>query len=123
MAKGEANAMNIVDVARRHFGPRWKSDIRVIGRDQLKFKLAELQKEITQLQKSCERLRLADQREPKRGVADGSDIRVISERVEAEIATLHGWTVSLVETLFILVSLEMGTDEEEALRKEWRLHL
>lgn len=114
---------SIIDAARRHFGPRWKTDIRVIGREEFTRKLTELQKEIAQLQRSYERLRMADRRDSKRGPVDGSDIYVISERVEAELATLHGWTVSLVESVFILVMLEKGSKEEEELRKEWRRHV
>ncbi len=63
---------------------------------------------------------MADQREPNRG-SDGSDIRVVSERVEAELATLHGWAVSLIESVFVLVGSE--TDEEWKLRQEWKRNL
>jgi hypothetical protein len=113
--------MAIIDAVRRHFGSRWKADIRVLGREAYLDKLAELQKEIVQLQASCDRLRMADRREPSRRSVDGSDIRVVSERVEAELATLHGWAVSLVETLFALVGLE--TDEERVLQQEWKRNL
>jgi hypothetical protein len=119
------NAMGIIDAARRHFGPRWKDDLRVVSPVAFQIKLAELQKEISELQRSAERLRLADRRDASgRGQPlDGSDIRIISTRVEKELETLHGWTVSLVETVFILVSMEMGFKEEQALRKEWRLNM
>ena len=114
---------SIIDAARRHFGPRWKPDIRVIGSEEFTRKLSELQKEIAQLQRSYERLRMADRREPGRGPVHGSDIFVTSDRVEAELITLHGCTVSLVESLFSLVLLEKGWEEEQELRKEWRLHI
>ena len=92
-----------------------------MGRDAFKLKLTELQKEITELQRTCERLRLADLREPKRGSVEGTDISILSARVEAELATLHGWTVSLVETVFVLVGME--TDEETELRQVWKQNL
>jgi hypothetical protein len=113
--------MGVVDAARRHFGGRWKPDIRVMGREAFKLKLTELQNEITQLQRCCERLRMADQRDPKQWEVGGSDIRIVRERVEAELAALHGWTVSLVETVFVLVDLE--SSEETQLRKEWKANL
>lgn len=113
--------MSIIEAARRHFGPRWKIDIRVLGRDAFRLKIAELEKEIAELQRSCERLRRADQREPQRGRVEGSDIHILSDRVEAELATLHGWAVSLVETVFVLVGME--TDEETELREAWKLNL
>jgi hypothetical protein len=123
-AKSGADIMSsIIEAARRHFGPRWKPDIKVLGREEFKRKLVELQKEIGQLQRSYERLQMADRRDDKRGPMEGTDISILSERVEAELATLHGWTVSLVETLFTLISLERGWKEEEALRKEWKLHI
>jgi len=115
--------MSILDAARRHFGPRWKPSVRVVGGPgQFKQKLAELQKEIRHLQRAYERLQLADLQQPDRGMVT-PDIRVISPRVEEELATLHGWTVSLVETTFSLIMLERGRDEEDALRAEWKLHM
>lgn len=114
--------MSILDAARRHFGPRWKPDIQVIGPEEFRKKLAELQKEIGQLQQSYERLRAVDLRSGNRGDAR-DDIHVISSGVEKELATLHGWTVSLVETMFSLVAMEMGNAEEKALRREWQIHV
>ena len=113
--------MSIIAAARRHFGNRWSTDIRVLGREAYKEKLRELQREIQKLQASCTRLQMADRRDANRGGVDGSDIRVVSDRVESELATLHGWTVSLVETVFVLVGLE--TDEEGELRQEWKRNL
>src|SRR5262245_50371029 len=109
--------MAILDAARRHFGGRWKYDIRVMGLGAFRDKLNELQNEIAQLQRCCQRLRVADQRDPQREVA-GTDIRVVRERVEAELVALHGWTVSLVESVFVLIGNE--SDEEFELRKEWK---
>ena len=84
-----------------------------------KAKLAELRREITQLQYVANRLEQAnldnyDSRGPF------GDIRVLSDKVEAELISLHGWTLSLVESLFTLVRIERGSDEVTALRNEWR---
>lgn len=114
--------MSILNAARRHFGPRWKPDIYVIGPEEFRKKLAELQREISHLQQSYERLRAADRRAGNRGDAR-DDIHVVSSAVEKELATLHGWTVSLVETMFSLVAMEIGEGEEKALRREWQIHV
>src|SRR5687767_14615380 len=59
------STMSILEAARRHFGPRWKPSVRVIGGPgQFKQKLAELQKEIRHLQHAYERLQLADLQQP-----------------------------------------------------------
>ena len=115
--------MSILDAARRHFGPRWKPNIQVVGPDEFRRKLVELQKEIGQLQQSYERLRAADSRFGNRGDAREHDIHVMSEGVEKELATLHGWTVSLVETVFSLVAMENGSAAEAALRREWQIRI
>lgn len=113
--------MGIIESVRSHFGGRWKSDIRVLGRDEFLYKLDELQREINHLQAACNRLRMADRREASRGPIAGSDIRVVSKSVEDQLAALHGWTVSLVETVFVLIGLE--TEEESKVRAEWKRNL
>jgi hypothetical protein len=115
--------MSIIEAARRHFGPRWKPDIKILGRQGYDKKLTELQKEIKELQRCCDRLRVADRKMATRGFIGETDIKVIAPEVEAELARLHGWTVSLTETVFYLVMLEMGSEDEEALRKEWGLNM
>ena len=115
--------MSILNAARRHFGPRWKPDIYVVGPGEFRKKLAELQREIGHLQQCHERLRIADLRAGNRGDFRSDDIHVVSTAVDNELATLHGWTVSLVETVFSLVAMEMGDGEEKALRREWQIHV
>jgi hypothetical protein len=86
-----------------------------------KLKLAELQSEIHHLQWACTRLQRANLDSFEfRGQKPGSDIRVFSEKVVAELGILQGWLLSAVETYFALVSIELGNDELTDVTRAWK---
>ena len=85
-------------------------------------KLNELQREIHQLQLTFMRLQQANRRDPRPAIVHipTENIRVVHENVEDQLAVLHGWILSLVETLFTLVRLEMGPEHAKTLRDDWK---
>ena len=116
--------MGFTDLARKQFSHGLILHYGGFNQNGFDRKLMEIQREIQQLQAAYHRLRHANRQDYNRGflspVKGDNTIHVVSEKVEAEIASLHGWILSLVESVFTLVRLECGQQDVATLRSQWR---
>ncbi len=89
--------------------------------DGFQLKLNEMKRELPQLQLTLHQLEMTHRLNSGRGSqGDGGTRHSVTPKIEAEIITLHGWIISLVESMFVLVDLEFGTKEHYNLRQAWR---
>jgi hypothetical protein len=116
--------MSFADLTRKHFGSGLIMHYAAFDQQSFDRKLNEIQREIQQLQSALNRLQQANRRDYNRGFLSpfkgGNTIAVLSEPVHAEIANLHGWVLSLVESMFTLVRFEFGKDDVAALKSQWK---
>jgi hypothetical protein len=110
--------MGIVERTRPHFNGGLM--ISIPGEDPKAFelKLNEMKRTLMHLNAAHQRLFFANRHENHGPV--GGDIRVMSDRMESELATLNGWVLTLVQNLFSLVWIELGSDDQNKLIKEWK---
>jgi hypothetical protein len=85
-------------------------------------KIAEMRREIAQLQMAVNRLERAHLRNRDRGFMGpgGGDIHVVSDQVEKELVSVHGWIVSMVESIFTLIWMESGSDDARKIGQRWK---
>lgn len=112
--------MGIIERTRPHFAGGLMTTIQ--GEDPKAFeaKLQELHRHLMHVNAAYQRLMFANRHENHGPIGD---IRVMSDRMESELAILNGWLLSAVQAFFALVWIELGSDDQNKLIAEWKKYL